>query len=211
MSRSSDRRTGGHRQGAEIDLLEIIDQLEQAVLAGHRGRLGGGWVVDREQMLDLVDRLRSTAPASLQEAQELLTERDHVLEAAREEAQLIARRAQEEAELRLASHELVTSAEQRANDMLERAARSAQEAVEHARDEAAAMRGSAANDAVAQALEADRYSLELLRRLAEHLGSLEQSVASSVSALEVKLVQADQARDLDARDAALASRATSES
>ena len=189
------------RREADIDLLEIIDQLEDAVLSGRSARFGGGWVVDREQLLDTIDRLRATAPASLEQAQQLVGERDRVLEEAREEAQIIVNRAQQEAEMQIGAHELVVAAQQRADEILERAGQSSREAIENARAEAAAIRGSAATDAVEQALEADRYSLELLRRLAEQLNGLGQNVNNSVNALELKLAQAQEARDLDIRDA----------
>ena len=189
------------RREADIDLLEIIDQLEDAVLSGRNARLGGGWIVDREQLLDLIDRLRAAAPASLEQAEQLLGERDKVLEGAREEAQLVVNRAQQEAEMQIGAHEVVVAAQQRADEILERAGMSAREAIENARAEAAGIRGGAATDAVEQALEADRYSLEMLRRLAEQLASLEQNVNNSVGALELKLAQAQEARDLDARDA----------
>ena len=189
------------RREADIDLLEIIDQLEDAVLSGRNARLGGGWIVDREQLLDLIDRLRAAAPASLEQAEQLLRERDKVLEGAREEAQLVVNRAQQEAEMQIGAHEVVVAAQQRADEILERAGMSAREAIENARAEAAGIRGGAATDAVEQALEADRYSLEMLRRLAEQLASLEQNVNNSVGALELKLAQAQEARDLDARDA----------
>ena len=189
------------RREADIDLLEIIDQLEDAVLAGRNARFGAGWVVDREQLLDLIDRLRATAPASLEQADKLISERDNVLEEAREEAQLIVNRARQEAESQIDAHEIVVSAQQRADEILERAGQSAREAIENARAEAAGVRGAAATDAVEQALEADRYSLEMLRRLAEQLNGLEQNVNNSVSALELKLAQAQEARNLDARDA----------
>ena len=189
------------RREADIDLLEIIDQLEEAVLSGRNARLGGGWIVDREQLLDLIDRLRAAAPASLEQAEQLLGERDKVIEGAREEAQLVVNRAQQEAEMQIGAHEVVVAAQQRADEILERAGMSAREAIENARAEAAGIRGGAATDAVEQALEADRYSLEMLRRLAEQLASLEQNVNNSVGALELKLAQAQEARDLDARDA----------
>ena len=189
------------RREPDIDLLEIIDQLEDAVLAGRNARLGGGWVVDREQLLDLVDRLRATAPASLEQAERVLRERDQVLEEARDEARIVVNRAQQEAEMQIDAHEVVVVAQQRADEILDRAGQSSRELIEQARSEAAGIRGAAATDAVAQAMEADRYSLEMLRRLAEQLNGLEQNVSNSVSALELKLAQAQEAQELDARDA----------
>lgn len=189
------------RREPDIDLLEIIDQLEDAVLAGRNARLGGGWVVDREQLLDLVDRLRATAPASLEQAERVLRERDQVLEEARDEARIVVNRAQQEAEMQIDAHEVVVVAQQRADEILDRAGQSSRELIEQVRSEAAGIRGAAATDAVAQAMEADRYSLEMLRRLAEQLNGLEQNVSNSVSALELKLAQAQEAQELDARDA----------
>lgn len=194
-----------------MDLIEIVDQLEEAVLSGHKGRLGRGWVVDREQMLDLIDRLRTRTPVSVEQAQQVLEERQQLLRQAHEEAEIVSRRAQEEAEQRLGSHEILLSAQARAAEIIDRANAQAAETAERAQEEAAGLLGRASADAVEQALEADRYSLEILTRLREHLANIDETIGGAAGALRAKVEQTEAQRDLDARGAegaALAGRET---
>ena len=177
-----------------------MDQLEAAVVNGRRSRLGGGWLVDRQQLLDLIDRLRTTAPASVAQAQHLLQERRELLREAQEEAAILTNQAQHEVELRVGSHEIVQSAQARADDILDRAAQRARELTEQAQEDAAAVRGAASSDAVAQALEADRYALDMLSRLSDQLRSLDTSVTGSVDQLRAKLDQAEASAELERRE-----------
>ena len=184
-----------------MDLLDIVDELEEAILEGHRGRFGRGWVVDRDKMLDLVDRLRTRAPVSVEQAQQVLEERGELIRQAREEARIISQRANEEAELRVGSHDIVMSAQARAAEIIERANQQATDSAERARDEAAGIRGRAAAEAVQQALEADRYSLEILNRLIEHLRTIDTTIGNAVTALETKIENTERQQALDSRDA----------
>ena len=190
-----------------MDLLEIVDQLEEAVLSGHKGRLGRGWVVDREELLDLIDRLRTRAPVSVEQAQQILEERQQLLRQAQEEAEILSQRAQEEAQQRVGSHEIVLSAQARAAEIVERAQAQAAETAEQAQEEAAGVRGRAAAEAVEQALEADRYSLEILLRLREHLSSVDETIGGATESLRAKVEQTERQQALAQRDAEGAERA----
>ena len=185
-----------------IDLLELIEQIEAAVLAGRRNRFGSGWTVDREQLLDLIDRLRMAAPASTEQAQRLLQEREVLLQQTQEEAAILAQQARQEAEQQISVHELVQAAESRAQNIVDQAHQAANETVTRANQEAAAVRGQATTEAVSQALEADRYSLEMMRRLNDQLRTMQTSVGSAVDQLEHKLAQSEQSQAVDQRDEA---------
>ena len=188
--------------GPIIDLLELIDQIEGAVLDGRRSRFGAGWSVDREQLLDLIDRLRMAVPASSEEAQRLVEERERLLRQSQEEAAILAEQARRDAEQQISVHEVVQQAEARAQHILDQAHQTANETVTRANQEAAAVRGQATAEAVSQALEADRYSLELLRRLNDQLRSMQTSVGAAVDQLQVKVEQGEEAQAVEQRDAA---------
>ena len=64
------------------------------------------------------------------------------------------------------------------------------------------MRGQATTEAVSQALEADRYSLEMLRRLSDQLRTMQTSVSGAVDQLEFKVQQGEQSQVVDQRDEA---------
>ena len=185
-----------------IDLLELIDQIESAVLAGRRSRFGSSWTVDREHLLDLIDRLRTASPASAEQAQRLVAERERLLLQSQEEAAILAEQARRDAEQQISVHEVVRAAEARAQHILDQAHQAANETVSRANQEAATVRGQATADAVSQALEADRYSLDLLRRLNDQLRTMQTSVNSAVDQLEVRVEQGEQSQAVDQRDEA---------
>ena len=62
-----------------MDILHLIDRLEE--LAGEARRLpvGGGAVVSRQRLLDLVDRMRVAVPREVYDARELLEKQEEVL------------------------------------------------------------------------------------------------------------------------------------
>ena len=178
-----------------------MDQLEDAVLSGRNARLGGGWVVDRDRLLDMVDRMRSAVPGEVEDARAVLREQRDLIQGAEEESRIVLRRAQQEADARVNSHDLVLDAQRRASEVLEQATAQAQRITEEARGTAAALRGEATSDAVEQALEADRYSLDMLRRLESQLVALDASVKVGVQQLAAKLEREEEQIAVDARDA----------
>ena len=196
------RNGRGNRREFTIDLLELIDQIEAAVVAGRRSRFGSGWTVDREQLLDLIDRLRMAAPASADQAQRLLEERERLLKQTQEEAAVLAQQARQDAEHQISVHELVQAAESRAQNIVDQAHHAATETVTRANQEAAAVRGQATTEAVSQALEADRYSMEMLRRLHDQLRSMQTSVSGALDQLELKVEQGEHSQAIDKRDEA---------
>ncbi|MYJ00727.1 MAG: hypothetical protein F4102_00010 [Chloroflexi bacterium] len=99
-------------------------------------------------------------------------------------------------------HELVQAAEARAQSIVDQAHLTATETISRANQEAAAVRGQATTEAVSQALEADRYSLEMLRRLNDQLRTMQTSVSGAVEQLEYKVEQSEQSQSLDQRDEA---------
>ncbi|MCY3568661.1 MAG: hypothetical protein OXH38_08535 [Chloroflexi bacterium] len=158
--------------------------------------------MDREQLLDLIDRLRMAAPASSEQAQRLLEERERLIQQTQEEAAVLSAQAQREAEQQVSVHELVQAAETRAQSIVDQAHLTATETISRANQEAAAVRGQATTEAVSQALEADRYSLEMLRRLNDQLRTMQTSVSGAVEQLEYKVEQSEQSQSLDQRDEA---------
>ena len=172
------------------------------MLAGRRSRLGSGWNVDRELLLDLIDRLRTAAPASADQAQRLVEERERLLQQTQEEAAILAQQARQDAEQQISVHELVQAAEARAQTIIDQAHQVATETITRANQEAATVRGQATTEAVSQALEADRYSLEMLRRLSDQLRSMQTSASGAVEQLEIKLEQGETSQAVDQRDEA---------
>ena len=150
------------------------------------------------------------APASSEQAQRLLEERERLIEQTQEEAAVLSAQARREAEQQVSVHELVQAAEARAQSIVDQAHLTATETITRANQEAAAVRGQATTEAVSQALEADLYSLEMLRRLNDQLRTMQTSVSGAVEQLEYKVEQSEQSESLDQRDQAARRALTSE-
>jgi hypothetical protein len=179
----------------------LIDRLEETVLSGRAGRFGGGWTVNRDELLDIIDSMRSAVPREVQEARTVLRDRHDVLAKADEEALIITNKARDEAEHRLNAHDLVLQAQRRAVEVIDQATTEAQETLSAARAESAAMRGEATTQAVEQSLEADRYSLDMLRRLEAQLTSIGSSVRAGIDQLDQKIEREEELAAVDRRDA----------
>ena len=78
-------------------------------------------VVDRSQVLDLLDDIRAQFPVELAEAQKLLTARAEYIASARREAELIRQQAEEKAKQLIAEDQILSIAKQRGNEMLRQA------------------------------------------------------------------------------------------
>jgi cell division septum initiation protein DivIVA len=183
-----------------LDLLELVDQLEDSVLQGRQARFGGGWAVDRATLLELIDRMRSAVPAEVEDARRVMQERNEVLAKAEEEAHVILTKARQEAENLVNSHDLVLEAQRRATQMADGARDESTRITEEARVEASRVRGEATSQAVEQALEADRYSLDMLQRVDAQLAAIQTSVRAGVDQLGAKVSRSEEHAAVEQRD-----------
>lgn len=134
---------------AVTDFLEAVDQLEELVGSGRRIPFSGNVVLNEEQVMELIDRARLSAPDELVEARHTVSERDRLLDGARREAERLRASAVEEREELLAEaraeaarlvdeHAVLRTAQERADDLVgaaeARAARITTEADDYARD-----------------------------------------------------------------------------
>jgi len=148
--------------------------------------LGGRVAIDRRRLLDLVDQMRVAVPAELREAQEVLSQQDEVLVRAREESQLLLARAQQEVEERLSEEELVKAAQTRGDEMLQRAQEEAEALLKEAEERVHSRLGQAETVVAQQMDEADRYALEMLKKLESQLSAFLGSVRAGVESMESK-------------------------
>ena len=181
--------------------MELIDQFEETLLAARRARFGGGVSVDRDRLLDLVDQIRASVPTAIADAQGILHDRQQILARANEEAEVVAAKARQEADAQLSGHDLIRKAQLRASEIIKEATQQAQQITKEARTEATAIRGSATSQAIEQAIEADRYSLDVLRRLESQLAALLTSIRAGIEQLSHKLEQEQEQRSVALRDA----------
>ena len=71
----------------------------------------------RDQMLDLLDELRSTLPNDLQAAQDIVAKRNDLLASGKREAEAIRRKAEEDARQMVSETEIVVAARKKAKEV----------------------------------------------------------------------------------------------
>jgi hypothetical protein len=136
--RSSEAIIGANpKEGVATDILFLVERLESLVAAAKKVPLTNNVVLDQAAMLELVDQLRISVPDEVRQAKRITEEVTRITEHARDEADQIAARAQEQAAQMLEERELVKLAQQRAAEIIEQASREAGE-VRRGADEYAA-------------------------------------------------------------------------
>ncbi len=108
----------------------VLDELEAIVqdASGVPMRKGRA-VVDRSDLLVMLDELRGSLPVELAEAEEIRRECGAIVAAAEEEAERIIRNAHHRADESVPDTELYRRAERRAGEVIEKAERYAEEVV----------------------------------------------------------------------------------
>jgi cell division septum initiation protein DivIVA len=167
-----------------LDILHLIDRLEELVADARRMPIGQGVVVDRRRILELVDQMRSSVPWEVREAQEIVSNREAMLEEARRESEGVLHKADLEAQEKLDETALVQQAEREAEAILQRAEMRAQSLLDEAQEQVQARLRQAEQAATNQMDEADRYALEMLRRLETQLGAFNNTIRAGISSLE---------------------------
>ena len=167
-----------------MDILHLIDRLEEIVSEGRRVPVGGGVVVSRQKMIELVDRMRVAVPREVYEAREVLDERDQVIADGEQQAQDLLGRAHEELEKRLNETEVVKAAHDKSREIVLDAERKVRDLLLAAEEQARERLDEAEKQSNREMREADSYSLATLRRLEDQLEGFLNTVRNGVDALE---------------------------
>ena len=101
-----------------IDILRLVDRLEELAEQGWRPPMGHKVLVDEEMLLNIIDQMRISIPKEIQEAAELLAQRDHFLAMAQEQARRMIVQAREEVERMLNEDAVRAQAQADAETML---------------------------------------------------------------------------------------------
>lgn len=130
-----------------MDIQNLVDRLEQILNESYRLPLSAYLLVNEDQVFNIIDQLRVAVPEEVKRANRIEAEKDRILAQAKEEGERIRGLAKQEAG-ELVNRDTVTmSAQQRAENILERARRDA--------------------DALRQ--DADAYVVEVLTQLEDEL------------------------------------------
>jgi vacuolar-type H+-ATPase subunit I/STV1 len=128
----------------------------------------GSLMVDRQKIIELVDQLRLEIPQEVRAAEEVLSQKDQIMNSAMLEARRARSRAEEEFRERFSQNELHRKAEENLRDAEQRAARIIEQAETQAK---------------LRHTEADAYALSSLRSLERELNSISGSVRKGIDML----------------------------
>jgi len=146
--------------------------LETLVETSKSVPVSGNILVDRKKVIELVDQLRLTIPEEIRSAEDVLSQKDQILNTAQNDARRTKSVADDELRERLNSNELVTQAETRAA-----------ETVRDAEERITRMLQQSEAEALSRKTEADAYALRSLRAMEVELGKLTGSVRKGIEVL----------------------------
>src|SRR5450756_148244 len=100
-----------------MDVLVLIDKLDDIIHNARSVPLTDSVMIDREEMYDILDQMRSTIPEEIKQARWIVKERQEMLAEAKQEAERVLTEAQERAD-RLASETCLLYTSDAADDLL---------------------------------------------------------------------------------------------
>jgi len=110
-----------------MDVNDKLDEIVRYVESARSMPMSSSSVVNRTELLGQLRALREMLPATLEEADSLLGERDAVLAQARSDAEAVVAAGNEQREQLIADHEVLTAAQGRADEVLAAATAKADE------------------------------------------------------------------------------------
>jgi cell division septum initiation protein DivIVA len=154
-------------------------------------------MVDGDRFSALIDALKSSVPAEIQEAREVLTQKDSILNQAYLESQRMKSAGEEEVAARVeAAHaehmakvdesEIVAAANARAQEITDEAMEEAQAIVQDAQKKAYGSVSTADQVAVSRREGADQYAREVLFSLEEQLSEMLGQIRRGIDILPVQ-------------------------
>ena len=155
-----------------MDIVNVIDRLEALVNTSRKMPATRSRLVDGEKVMELVEQLRLSIPQDVRAAQEVIERKDAILNQAQVDSRRIRGEAEEEFRTRLDQNDLMVSARNKAEGLVEEAERKANRMMEQAQA-----------DSTNNRADADAYSIQALRNLERELTSVLGAVRSGLDVL----------------------------
>ena len=111
----------------DMDIMEIIDMMEEAVDKASSVPLTGKVMIDKDELLDYIQEIRLVYPDELKEAKWVKEERQRILSEAESRAETIQKNAEETQMQLIDEHEITKKAYEQATDLVNNATQKAME------------------------------------------------------------------------------------
>ena len=151
-----------------MDIFALLDQLEHLANGSRRMRFTNKVLIDEDELMEIVDQLRTAVPDEVRQSKRTLTERERILSTAQAEADRLREAAEQEVGRIINDEKLVEEARRQADQILRDA-----EARAHAITSGA-----------------DDYAAHVLRGLEQMLSTQLNTVRNGLSQLEQESGQA---------------------
>ena len=145
-----------------MDILHLIDRLEELFDESRTVLLTKNVMVNEDKMLELIDQMRISIPEEINEAQQIINQKERIIAQAQEEA-----------------NRTLSLAREKSTDMIEK-----DKIVESARIRADNIKRQAQEDCKVIKEEADRYALETLMRLEDEINRILIQVQNGIKTLK---------------------------
>ena len=106
---------------ASLDVLVLIDKLDDLVHDAKAVPLTDQVRIDREDIYEILDQMRSTIPEEIKQARWIVKERQEMLAEAKREAERLIGEARDQAQREASQQEVVKLAERQAHELIEQA------------------------------------------------------------------------------------------
>ena len=110
-----------------MDVLVLIDKLDELVATAKNVPMTDQVRIDREELFEIIDQMRSTIPEEIKQARWIVKERQEMLAEAKRECDRLIGEAREQAVREASQTEIVKIAERQAQDIVDDARRQARE------------------------------------------------------------------------------------
>jgi hypothetical protein len=155
--------------GVAVDILQLLDALEDEVSAARKMPIGGGVVVDRRRMIEMIEQLRLAIPSNIKQARGIIERGEQAIAEAEAAAAQIIAEAEREADARVSQSAVMRAAQERAHQIELEAEERARRNLAAAQADVERQLAEAAERARAQEADADRYALAVLDGLEQRV------------------------------------------
>jgi cell division septum initiation protein DivIVA len=115
-----------------MQLVVLLDRLERTIESGAAIPLTGKVIVEKEEVLELVEEIRQSMPEEIEKATWIMKERDNILREAHKESQDVIKKAKEHVGRSISESDIVKQARAEADRLIEESKRYVKELQEGA-------------------------------------------------------------------------------
>lgn len=156
-----------------MDILYLVDRLENLIASSRRVPLTNQIMIKESDILNIIEQMRTSIPDEVKQARRVIQEKERIHAQAQAEATALLARAREETERVMNREGLLAAAEERSQEMMQKAARHYEEVIQRAEEHTDQLKA-----------DADAYAMETLRNLREHLLNVETEVSRTILSIE---------------------------